>query len=155
MKKLAILWVALFLLFTGLAFFGSLKAKEKEKASSEPKADYVGVEKCRTCHAEHYKDYQARRFARSFQIIKMRKLDKTPECLKCHTTGFGEGGFVSEGVTPQLANKQCEACHGPGSLHASDPTDAKIRKTMKDYLGRDNVCLKCHICMKSHRVVKF
>lgn len=148
MKKLTIFWGVLLLLFAGLKLSGLLRA--------EAKAKYVGIDKCKTCHEEHYKDYHGRRFDRAFKVLKMRKLDKNPECLKCHTTGFGEeSGFVSEEKTPHLANKQCEACHGPGSLHVAEPANPKVTKPMKDYVHRAEVCIRCHICMKSHRVIKF
>lgn len=41
------------------------------------------------------------------------------ECASCHTTGFVEGRarWEEEGV-------QCEACHGPGSVHADEADDA-------------------------------
>ena len=46
-------------------------------------------------------------------------------CAECHTTGYRTDGRQNdlEGVvgTWEMEGIQCEACHGPGSLHASDP----------------------------------
>ncbi|MCM8800886.1 MAG: cytochrome c family protein [Candidatus Omnitrophica bacterium] len=114
---------------------------------------YVGMDKCKACHPKNYEAYSERKFSKSWQILQMREKTKDPECLKCHTTGFGEpSGFVSEEQTPHLKYKQCEACHGPGSLHANNPGNPEYRKQMAPYkYGEENPCLKCHVCMRTHR----
>jgi len=51
-------------------------------------------------------------------------------CGKCHTTGYDASG-QQEGLpgisgTWAFEGVQCEACHGPGSLHALNPTQAEL-----------------------------
>lgn len=64
------------------------------------------------------------------------------------TVGFEyEGGFVNAELTPQFKNVQCENCHGPGSLHASAPTDPQFLKTVAvelEEFRRNNRCITCH-----------
>ena len=61
-----------------------------------------------------------------------------PECLRCHTVGFGEeGGFFSFETTPELANVQCEACHGLNREHLTEYAKPLRPVTEK-------ICLKCH-----------
>ena len=70
------------------------------------------------------------------------------ECLKCHTTGYGEpSGFQSEAETSHFKNAGCEVCHGPGSVHAEtgDPEDVKGTLTLGD----------CETCHSSERVETF
>jgi hypothetical protein len=64
-------------------------------------------------------------------------------CGACHTTGFDprgnqdglpgtEGSWAAPGI-------QCEACHGPGSLHVQNPYGARLE------VDRDpEACGKCH-----------
>ena len=69
-------------------------------------------------------------------------------CFECHTTGYSKkGGFVSEEKTPELKNPGCEACHGPGSLHAAseDPGEIVRKVTIEN----------CNTCHSKDRVEVF
>jgi hypothetical protein len=128
-------------------------------ASADDPPAYVGVRKCKMCHMKKYISWAETSMATTFENLKQgvkvnvktalgfedRDYTANPECLKCHTTGYGKGGFISIDATPDLAGITCEACHGPGS---------KYRKVMKQ--GRDALiaaglvvpfetgCLECH-----------
>lgn len=68
--------------------------------------------------------------------------EKLYDCAGCHTTGFDPvksnelsgivGAWTQDGV-------RCEECHGPGSLHAANPTtiEMRIRRDARD-------CTGCH-----------
>jgi hypothetical protein len=65
------------------------------------------------------------------------------DCAECHTTGYRPQGHQDglEGVigTWEFSGIQCEACHGPGSLHASNPYGYSM------VLDRSaQACGKCH-----------
>jgi protein-arginine kinase activator protein McsA len=63
------------------------------------------------------------------------------DCGSCHTTGFSWEGHQDglEGLIGKWSFEgvQCEACHGPGALHAS----SSLKKDIK--IDR-NVCSQCH-----------
>lgn len=64
-------------------------------------------------------------------------------CGSCHATGYDNGGSQDDlpGITGTWAQAgvRCESCHGPGSLHASNPEE--IRMTIE----RDSaLCQECH-----------
>ncbi|GEM_PF-343175 len=73
--------------------------------------------------------------------------DWTENCAGCHTTGLGSRGrFKDAGV-------QCEACHGPGSIHAEradkigeSPSDADLAEVRAAIvLSPDaQICGQCH-----------
>jgi hypothetical protein len=68
--------------------------------------------------------------------------EKPYDCAGCHTTGYNPitsndlpgivGTWAQEGV-------RCEECHGPGSLHAANPTTVamQVRRDARD-------CMGCH-----------
>jgi len=117
--------------------------------------EYVGVEKCKACHPKQYHDFSQRHFEKAWRVLKMRNEDKNPECLKCHTTGYDKpGGFSSEEETPYLTSKQCESCHGPGSRHMNNPADPEVKQGLK-VANKKNVCIECHLCMKTHHKLQF
>ncbi|MBC8331726.1 MAG: hypothetical protein H8E28_07070 [Anaerolineae bacterium] len=66
------------------------------------------------------------------------------DCGACHTTGYSpkgnqndQPGFVG---TWSEAGIQCEACHGPGSLHAKNPEGFQM------LVDRDaEACGECHV----------
>ncbi len=139
-------------LFVCLLFLVVIGAFNTAK-SQEPGKTYVGSEACKDCHETEYQNFQ--KYAKkssSFQSVAVMKegLEKEDlnRCFTCHTTGYGKpGGFKSETETPQLKNAGCEACHGPGSIHAEtgDPGEIKGRLSSKD----------CEDCHSSERVESF
>lgn len=100
-------------------------------------AKYVGVDNCKMCHSDKHENWDKTAHARAFDLLVNVEQDKNAECLPCHTTGYGNGGFVDTASTPKLAGVVCEACHGPGGDHNGDKT--KITKTPSAA-----VCAKCH-----------
>ncbi len=117
---------------------------------------YIGVSKCKICHKKEEKGAQFKlweasthagafetlKSEKSAQIVKDKGIDgeawKIPECLKCHTTGFGAGGYEVKdeafwnpdpedkpGIKAakrmkELQSVGCEACHGPGGKYKSN-----------------------------------
>jgi len=110
------------------------------KDDYKPPADtpYLGVSKCGECHQPFVESWKRTRHAGAFPTLERVGKSNDPECIKCHTVGFGEkGGFYSAKTTPMLTNVQCEACHGPGREHLLNLS--KPMQPVKEY-----VCLKCH-----------
>ena len=73
------------------------------------------------------------------------------DCGACHTTGFSPGGHQDD--LPGIAGTwvepgvQCEACHGPGSLHARNPQAVDMD------IDRDaDACGECHTLGRSDQV---
>lgn len=110
------------------------------KDDSKPLAEisYLGVSKCGECHQHFVESWKKTRHAGAFSSLERVGKSADPECIKCHTAGFGEkGGFYSAKTTPMLTDVQCEACHGPGKDHLFD--FSKPMQPVAEY-----VCLKCH-----------
>jgi predicted CXXCH cytochrome family protein len=64
-------------------------------------------------------------------------------CGSCHTTGYSVGGNQDDlpGITGswQAAGVRCERCHGPGSLHVSNPKGIHM---IVD--NTSTLCRECH-----------
>lgn len=148
--------------------------------------DYVGSSKCKMCHNKTEKGAQYTKWmegphAGAFETLKSDASAKiaagkgiagnaweAPECLKCHTTGFGNGGYEVKGAdfwNPAEDDKDgikavnlmeglqavgCESCHGPGSEYKS----SKVKKAIlageitAASVGllevNESTCLTCH-----------
>jgi hypothetical protein len=107
--------------------------------------EYVGSDSCKSCHTKEYSNYKKySQKAKSYKSVEKMKRNLEREeyldCLKCHTTGYGKGGFVSLEKTPYLKDVGCESCHGPGSVHieTEDPEDIKGSLEVKDCVGCHN-----------------
>jgi hypothetical protein len=159
----------------------------------EPGARYAGVEVCIGCHQSPELGNQALVWtgsghARSWLALQTgmtemidpqakgmvavghgqaiateaRRLGAETDCLKCHATAAADPSrweptfHLEDGV-------QCEACHGPGSLHAarmraasdaagapSQPRSAVCALERPD-LG---ICMDCHRAKPSHAVLE-
>src|SRR3990172_192522 len=91
---------------------------------SERKKEYVGMEKCRSCHTTQYDKWNETLHA------KWQPSFTTPE-------------------KKQKARMECETCHGPGSLHIENDKERLFINTFgpqsKDTREEQNaVCLTCH-----------
>lgn len=142
--------ITLALTFTLVLVIGILAQNAEE-------VKYVGTKKCKMCHStkkenetkKHklaYNSWIETSHAKNFQFLKDMGKDADPECLKCHTTGYGKpGGFVDEAATPNLVGTGCEACHGPGSKHIK-------AKPKKGSMGevKKGVCEECHMPHGGH-----
>jgi predicted CXXCH cytochrome family protein len=109
-------------------------------AYSEPSATYVGWKSCAPCHADIADSWQNTRHAKAMESLKKSNQETLPACVKCHVTGYEkDGGFIDNELTPEMAGVQCDACHGPGSEHASSPT---AQNTVKE--SGAALCRQCH-----------
>lgn len=83
---------------------------------------FAGHGACRECHSKAYEVWASSRHSRAIDTLKKTKQEYDTECIDCHTTGRHQmTGFVNMKETPELANVQCEACHGPGKEHIAKP----------------------------------
>ena len=134
-----------------------------EKGSPYGKeSDYIGSEKCGTCHRKAFKVWQESKLARAIEALGPRKFMKAKkkmgldpykdytqsrECLKCHTTGFemsGDGFIFSEyGIG-------CEVCHGAGKKYARlmKIQGRKYKREALEKVGLITdfrvICKRCH-----------
>lgn len=111
---------------------------------SGPAPKYAGYKLCLECHNNicRYVTNTAHATAFSSPDFKALGGQNNASCLPCHTVGYGlPTGFVSATATPQLANVQCENCHGPAANHAANENDPTVRPRV-DIAA--TVCGGCH-----------
>ncbi len=105
---------------------------------SAQESPYVGASTCMACHAAQYAVWEKSGHAHAMATLERKSQQFDNECVRCHVVGFNNSGFQSLISTPQLANVQCESCHGPGRAHAAAP--AKGFGFMQTPAG----CVQCH-----------
>lgn len=125
---------------------------------------FIGASKCKMCHSSEakgsqYKIWSESKHAKAYEDLATDagkktaekaglKTDpqKSPECLKCHVTGFGVKDDLKEASFNIAEGVGCETCHGAGS-------DYKGISVMKDkqksidaglIVPTKDVCVKCH-----------
>ena len=116
-------------------FMATLSAKRKQKQNQV----YATEQTCLTCHAKEHALWSKTGHSRAYAALEEVNKSFDPECLACHTTGFGKpGGFISEIDTANLKNVQCEMCHGASLEHIQNP-----KKGFKE--DARTACGKCHV----------
>ncbi len=153
--------ITFILVFTVSLFGYSLYKSNYSKGSK-----YVGVKTCGMCHKKESVGqqliiWQNSKHAQAYKTLQTEEADKiakekgfttkaveTPECLKCHTSGYGTDASLIGKKFKIEDGVQCETCHGPGS-------DYKSKKVMQDrtvsvakglilYDNPEELCVKCH-----------
>ena len=100
--------------------------------AAEGEHDYVGVEKCRSCHEKelmgdqvavwsegpHRRAYETLLGAKSAFIANELGIEgpahESAACLSCHVTAFGVSALRIANLLALNDGVQCESCHGPG-----------------------------------------
>ena len=134
-----------FLITAGIAIGVMLVAWPSSEETEHPKPTFVGAGKCKVCHLEIFLSWKKTPHARALSTLKPKGAED-PNCLRCHTTGFGDGGYGAEGNVIDLADVQCEACHGAGSLYSRSSVMRKPELSRE--LGLATIdsaaCATCH-----------
>ncbi|MCW9045209.1 MAG: multiheme c-type cytochrome [Alphaproteobacteria bacterium] len=118
------------------------KLISKKKQTSGKTSDYIGAPACRECHQVEFDQWSQSRHAKAFSSLKNVEKDLDPNCVLCHTVGFNQiQGFLDLKSSPQLANVQCENCHGKGRTHVDSKgeTPPTIKMTTPE-----KICVQCH-----------
>ncbi len=101
---------------------------------------YTGSTACSTCHSTNHTEWAETIHATAFDTLVASGDGDNPLCFPCHTVGYAEAsGFVDLATTPQLADVQCENCHGAGSNHIASPGSASMTIDLAS-----NLCGACH-----------
>ena len=99
---------------------------------------YAGNKSCKSCHAAEYASWKKTKHSHAYHTLVEKGQEKDPECLPCHTVGFGfQTGFISQSQTHTLTDVGCENCHGVGGNHAKNPQPGYGQVTKEN-------CLTCH-----------
>ena len=93
-----------------------------------------------------WESWKKTKHAHAYHTLEVAGHETDPECLTCHTVGFGvSSGFISVGKTPNHVDVGCENCHGAGSTHAENPEQ-------KGYgLVKEKLCITCHTTENSSK----
>jgi hypothetical protein len=104
--------------------------------------DYLGYTACEPCHPDLTSGWKTTPHARAFETLKTQGEEKqeNPGCIQCHVVAYEkDGGFIDMELTPELADVQCESCHGPGKQH----TETVSADAIVGHPGEET-CRTCH-----------
>lgn len=108
--------------------------------SSDDRPGFVGSEKCAMCHSMQVQQWRTTSHARAYKTLLDAHRHFYPKCIVCHVVGYGmhDGYKIGDGEN-DMANVNCEICHGPGADHIASPTRTRIRLKPEE-----RTCLECH-----------
>ena len=90
--------------------------------------EFAGSDTCVDCHTAADEVYIHTTHAHALATLQNLNPPRCydPECISCHVTGWDPqkyfpyvSGYLSEQLTPQMANNGCENCHGPAAEHVA------------------------------------
>lgn len=118
--------------------------REEDLLSKTPQASlpegvaYTGSFACSVCHKVIYDHWRKTKHGTAYNTLVEAGNQYDPECVRCHTTGYGDvSGFLHDETDQNLIHVGCECCHGAGNRHIKDVNGA--------YGSTDEAtCLACH-----------
>ncbi len=138
---------------------GAIAPAGAGQQAARPK--YAGSAACGKCHrgpgmghqyslwrmSPHARAWAVLGTPRSYEIAARKGLRgeplSHPECLKCHSTGYGGAHLASSTVDEGVG---CEACHGPGSDYMAEAIMRDPRAARSGGLNPAprEACARCH-----------
>jgi len=120
----------------------NLRVAEPPPPAEPGQAHFLGDASCVRCHKAAARFCKHTAHARAWRTLQDVGKTGHSDCVSCHVTGYGEIGGSSLGFSKGLENIQCEACHGPGSIHVEKrglekPLALRTRTP-------ESVCAHCH-----------
>ena len=118
---------------------------------------FTGQTFCESCHLLYGQESQAVGHSNAWLNLGSEN-SMDPECLSCHTTGYGYPTGMEDPYRDQhLQGVTCESCHGPAAGHVREQTiiakelDPSTLIPLTDPTGLpfsrevpEQVCLRCH-----------
>lgn len=109
------------------------------QASLPNELSYVGSSTCGICHKKIHEHWSKTAHGVSYNTLVHVGHQYDPECIKCHTTGYGNvSGFLNYEENQNLINVGCESCHGAGNIHIKNVNETSYGLT------DENICETCH-----------
>jgi len=120
----------------------NLRLAEPPTPAEPGRAHYSGDASCVRCHKAAARSCKRTAHAHAWRTLQIAGKTGHGDCVSCHVTGYGEVGGSSLGFSQGLENIQCEACHGPGSIHVEK---RGLEKPLALRTGTpESVCAHCH-----------
>jgi nitrate/TMAO reductase-like tetraheme cytochrome c subunit len=129
---------------TKLAVDDPARLQENMVPGVRQTVSFTGSDACAKCHATAFKAWKSSSHADAFATLVHEKADADPNCIGCHTVGFGTpSGYRREFGRSRFVDVGCESCHGPGSQHVAQHEAGGAVTFKFRPLGAGD-CQKCH-----------
>jgi hypothetical protein len=109
--------------------------------AAEGQPHYVGSQTCASCHGAAVRWWRTTQHGRAYATLADQNKNYNLSCVGCHVTGYRRPGGSTAAHVENLENVGCESCHGPGSMHVSDPTGAAVNVVRAP---EASTCVGCH-----------
>jgi Cytochrome c554 and c-prime len=96
---------------------------------------------CAACHEEEDRFWRTTPHAHAYATLARDNKEFNLDCVSCHVTGYEKPGGSTVTHVSKLKDVGCEVCHGPGTLHASEP---KRRDLIRRTPERSLCASECH-----------
>ncbi|MFT5679098.1 MAG: hypothetical protein ACI8RZ_000002 [Myxococcota bacterium] len=129
---------ALLLEFKDETLVRAAETAARKTTPTEP--GYASSGRCISCHSSEMARWVVTDHATAWQSLLTRQATDNPECIGCHSTGFGEPGGFGELTSVNVRKYkavQCESCHGPMRGHPEDDAIHAVPVT-------EGTCVRCH-----------
>lgn len=132
---------------TKIERFAQTTIQQSQQIADQPTTNadpgFAASGRCAQCHTAEMAKWSFSKHSRAWESLVTHSVEdstENPDCISCHTTGFGQVGGFGE-PSPSNIRKfkavQCEACHGPLNGH---PNESHVQPAPIT----EQTCTVCH-----------